>query len=105
MNSSTRNREIVRLTEEVAVLRTASERLGDLFVGLSVFFGVMTVTVSIGGLIVRDPIFAVGAGLALAASAAFALCAHDVNASRGAAPAQSMSAAPSPRMEAMRRAA
>jgi hypothetical protein len=82
MNSQARSREIVRLSEEVVNLRALSERLGEVFTGLCVLFAFLTATVVAGGIVVHDPVFALGAGLSLAAAAAFAVCAHELKSAR-----------------------
>jgi hypothetical protein len=82
MRSPTRDREIVELTEQLAVFRATSERLWGIFAGLALMFGFVTATVAMGGVMEEDPMFAIGAGLALASTVAFALCAYDIGSTR-----------------------
>jgi hypothetical protein len=105
MNSPTRSRDIVRLSEEVVILRAVSERLGEVFTGLCVLFVFLAATVVVGGVAADDPVFALGAGLSLAAAAAFGICAHELRSARRPQVQPLRVAALSRRFDPMRRAA
>lgn len=86
MNISTRNREIMGMRRQIAELQEANAGRTETFAGISVLFALVSLTVVAGGVVLRDPVFAIGAGLSIAAAAAFALTARDLRVSQRAQP-------------------
>ena len=86
MNISTRNREIIGMRRQIVELEEANARRTETFAGISVLFALVSLTVVAGGIVLRDPVFAIGAGLSLSAAAVFALTARDLRVSRRVQP-------------------
>ena len=105
MNISTRNREIIGMGRQLAELQEANARRTETFAGISVLFGLVSLTVVAGGYLLRDPEFAIGAALSLTAAAVFALAAYDLRVSRRAQPQLAQVEGRPARVAPLRRAA
>jgi hypothetical protein len=68
-------REAYGFSQERDGIRRQSERISDLFVGLTILFTAVGALVFVAGVSLQAPVFALSAAFAFASALAFALCA------------------------------
>ncbi len=84
MPKSPDTRDVSKLSQELALVRSDCERVGDMFTGLAILFAAVGALVVGGGVWLHAPAFVLCAALAFASALAFSISARSLG-QRGAA--------------------